>query len=546
MAKQTRAKQTMTKHAWRRFCCAGLAAVAAVLLSPGAVCAAGPMVFHRGNDAEPTSLDPHIVGAHWEIIIVGDLFLGLTTQDPAGKPIPGAAESWTTSADGLIWTFKLRPGLVWSDGTPMSAEDYVFGFQRLLDPKTAAQYASIQYVIKNAEAVNSGKLPPAQVGVQAPDARTLVIQLENPTPYLPGLLAHPTAFPIPRHVYAKYGSAWINPAHVVSNGAYKLVEWKAHEYVKAVKNPLFYDARNVAIDEVYYYPTDDQAAALKRYRAGELDANLGTRGFPISQAAWLKENMPGQARTYPTLGSEYITFNMRKPPFSDIRLRTAVALCLDRPVLAEKVVRDGVPADSFVPPGIDNYHNAAHLKFTEQPIAERRAEAKRLLAEAGYTADKPFSFPFAYMISQDSRRSVVAQAAMLKECNMVMRMIGNEPKIHYDALRQADFTAAQARWGADYDDPNTFLYLLDSRSGPYNFSGYKNPAFDRLMDEASSTLDLEKRAAILAQAEQIALDDVPITPISYFSSKSLVAPYVKGYVDNVANVNRTRWLRIER
>jgi len=538
----------MAKQKWRQLCYAGLAAIAAVLGIPGSppATAANPVVLHRGNDAEPGSLDPHLMGAHWEAVILGDLFLGLTTEDPKGEPMPGAAESWTVSADGLVWTFKLRPGLVWSDGAALTAEDYVFGFQRLLDPKTAAQYASIQYVIKNAQAVNTGKLEPDQVGVRARDAQTVEIELEYPTPYLLGLLTHPTAFAVPRHAYEKFGAAWIKPGNAVSNGAYILTEWKAHEFVKAVKNPLFYDAKNVAIGEIFFYPTDDQSAALKRYRAGELDLNLGTRGFPISQRAWLEKNMPGQARTMPILGNEYIALNVRKAPFNDPRLRTALSLCLDRAVLTEKVVRDGIPATSFVPPGIDNYHNTAHITFADQPIEQRRVEARRLLAEAGYTAEKPFIFEYKYMVSIDSRRSIVAQAAMLKQCNIIVRLIGNEPKIHYDALRQADFTAGQARWGADYNDPNTFLFLLDSRSGAYNYSGYKNLTFDALMDEANATFDLDKRADLLAQAEQVALDDAAVIPVSYYTSKGLVAPHVKGYIDNVANFNRTRWLWIER
>ena len=269
-------------------------------LFPGPMAtAADPMIFRRGNEAEPATLDPHLSGASWENNIIGDLFVGLTTEDADGKPMAGAAESWTVSPDGLVWTFKLRPGLVWSDGAPLTADDFAFGFQRLFDPKTAAQYASVQYAIKNGEAVNGGKLPPDQVGVRARDARTLEIELANPTPYLLGILTHYTAFPIPRHVFQRYGSEWIKPGHIVSNGAYKLLEWKAHEVIKVVKNPLFYDAKNVAIDEVYYYPTDDQIAALNRFRAHELDANIGTHGFPMSQYAWLQEIMPGQARIFP-------------------------------------------------------------------------------------------------------------------------------------------------------------------------------------------------------------------------------------------------------
>ncbi len=538
-------QHTMKRRSfWRVLALPALAVVAA--FAPTAD-AADAVVLRRGNQAEPGTLDLHLSSLSWEDSVIGDLFLGLMTEDVEGKPIPGDAESWTTSADGLVWTFKLRAGLVWSDGEPLKASDYVAGFQRLLDPKTAAQYASIQYVIKNAEAVNAGKLPVADVGVRALDDRTLEITLETPTPYLLGLMTHQTAFPLPVHTYKQFGTDWVKPGNMVSNGPYTLAEWKAHEHIRVVKNPRFFDAANVAIDEVIYYPTDDTNAALNRFRAGELDVNLGTRGFPNSQIPWLKENMPGQARITPMLGSEYIALNIRRAPFSDVRVRKAVSLCLDRPLLTDKVMRDGqVPAYSFVPPGIDNYKNAARLDFAERSMEERRTEAKRLLAEAGFGPGKPLTFEYLYMISIDSRRSVVAQASMLKECNMIVRLIGNEPKVHYDSVRAADFSAAQARWGADFNDPQTFLFLLETRAGTYNYGAYHSATYDKLVDDGRVMLDLDKRAEILARAEQTALDDSAVVPISFFSSKNLVAPYIKGYADNAPDKHRTRWMRIEK
>jgi oligopeptide transport system substrate-binding protein len=532
-----------TLYPWRRP--AALLLTGLALL--GAPAPADAAVLRRGNQAEPSTLDFHLAGSSWENNIIGDLFVGLTTEDMGGEPIPGAAESWTTSPDGLVWTFKLRKDLVWSDGEPFRARDFVLGFQRLLDPKTAAQYASIQYVVKNAEAVNAGKLPVSEIGIRAPDDRTVEITLESPTPYLLGLLTHYTAYPIPAHIYEKFGNDWVKPGNMVSNGPYKLVEWKPHEAIRAVKNPLFYDAANVAIDEVIYYPTDDQVAALNRFRAGELDVNLGTRGFPIAQYPWLKTNMPGVARITPMLGSEYIVLNMRRAPFNDLRVRKAFSLCLDRRVLTDNVSRDGqIPAYSFVPPGIDNYKNDAKLSYADAPMEARRTEAKKLLAEAGYGEGKPLTFEYLYMISIDSRRSVVAQAAMLKDCNMIARLIGNEPKVHYDSVRAFDFVAAQARWGADYNDPQTFLFLLETRAGAYNYGGYSSTTYDGLMNESRTTRDLAARAEVLRRAEQTALDDHAIVPVSFFSSKSLVAPYIKGYADNVADVNRTRWMRIEK
>ncbi len=527
--------------------CILCALVPALMFGHTAHAADAPMVFHRGNVAEPGSLDPHQSGATWENNIIGELLMGLTTDDIAGQPIPGSAESWTVSDDGLTWTFKLRAGLLWSDGVPLKASDFVFGIRRLLDPKTAARYAFIAYVIKNAAPVNSGDLPTDHVGVRAIDEHTLEITLEEPTPFLPGLLTHYTTFPLPEHVVQKYGRDWVKPGTMVSNGPYILESWAANDHVKIVKNPLFYDAANVAIDEVYFYPTDDLSAALTRFRAGELDANIGSLGFPVSQTEWLQKNMPGQAYITPQLANGYIVFNHRKPPFSDERLRRAFSLCVDRTILTDKVARDGrLPAYAFVPPGTANYNNAAQLDFTDWSMENRRQEAIELLADAGYNADNPLIFEYLYMASVDGRRSAVVLSAMLKQCNMIMRLIANEPKVHYDMIRNADFTAALAQWSADYDDPHTFLYLLDSRAGAYNYGGYHNPEYDRLMDQAAAILDVEERARVLAQAEQIALDDAAVAPLSYPTSKMLVAPYVKGFVPNANMYHRNRWMRIER
>lgn len=506
------------------------------------------MVLRRGNISEPGSLDPHQASSTWENSIVGELFMGLTTDNIDGQPIPGAAESWTVSEDGLTWTFKMRPGAVWSDGVPVKASDVVFGFHRLLDPKTAARYAFIAYPVKNAELVNKGELPKEQVGVRAIDNLTLEITLEQPTPYLPGLLTHYTTFPLPEHAVKNFGGDWVKPGNMVSNGPYVLEAWASNDHVKTKKNPLFYDAANVAIDEVYFYPTEDQSSALNRFRAGEIDANIGSLGFPSSQIDWLKENMPNQYYITPQLTNGYIALNLRKPPFSDKGIRRAFSMCVDRKTLAEKVVRDGrIAAYSFVPPGIANYENTAQLDFAEWSMERRRTEAKQLMANAGYDVKNPLIFEYLYMnAGAETRRTAVVLAALLKQCNMIMRTIVNDARIHYDMVHAGDYTAALAAWNADYDDPNTFLFLIDSRSGVYNYGGYNNPEYDRLMDQAAAMLDIEERAKIMARAEQIALDDVAIVPTSFRTSKMLVAPHVKGFVPNANMYHRSRWMRIER
>ncbi|TAL03843.1 MAG: peptide ABC transporter substrate-binding protein [Rhodospirillaceae bacterium] len=542
-----RVKQRPSSLARPRLWALCLILLATGMLAAGIASAVANETLRRGNGTEPGTLDPLLTDSEWEREIANDMFLGLTTEDTAGKPIPGAAESWTVSADGLVWTFKLRPGLAWSDGVPLTASDFVLSFRRLLDPKTAAKYASIQYVIKNAAAVNSGKMPLENLGVHAPDDRTVEITLEAPTPYLPGLMSHTTAMPVPERVIRRFGENWVKPAQMVSNGAYVLAEDSPHNYVRLTKNPRFYDAAHVAIDEVIFYPIEDENVALTRFRARELDINVTTSGFPINQLSWLQQNMPGEAHIVPALANQYLVFNLRRPPFDDSRVRRAVSLCIDREILTAKVLKDGsTSAYAFVPPGIANYPNPARLDFASWPMVQRIAEAKRLLAEAGYNTDHPFTVEHRYMNSVASRRMAIAGAAMLKECGIIVHLLVNEPKVFYRTIQEGDFSMATAMWGADYNDAQNFLYLLDSRSVGFNYGGYSNPKFDVLLDQARTEIDVAKRAALLSQAEQIALDEVAVAPLNFPSTRTLVAPYVKGYVDNAVNSHPTRWMRLER
>ncbi len=519
------------------------------LSAPPAFSADAKMVFQRGNAAEPDTLDPHLGSTSWENHIIGDLFLGLTTEDAQAHPIPGVAESWTTSEDGLTWTFKIRKGILWSDGVPIKASDAVFGFRRVMDPKTASKYASMLYLIYNAEDVNAGKKPLTELGVRAIDDRTVELKLTQPAPFLPGLLTHYTSFPMPEHIISKYGNEWTKPGNMVSSGAYILDTWIANDHVKIVKNPKFYDAANVAIDEVYFYPTEDERAALTRFRAGELDANITNRGFPVDQIQWLKTNMPGQGRIHAYLANEYIVANTRRKPFDDPRIRRALSLALNREIYATKVYRDGrIPAYSFVPPGIDNYETniKPRIDFADWPMDKRVAEAKRLLAEAGYGPDNPLKFDFNAMTGYDARRASAAITTMWREIGINTKPLPNEPKTHYNVIQAFDFDVAWAAWVGDYNDPQTFLYLMESNAGPFNYAGYKNKDYDTLMEQAKQTLDLKKRADILAAAEQKGMDDTATIPLTFTTTKNLVGPQVKGYVDNISNWHRTRFMRIER
>ncbi len=510
---------------------------------------AAKMVFLRGNAAEPDSLDPQLGSTAWESHINGDMFLGLTTEDAEAHPIPGIAESWTTSVDGLTWTFKLRKGMVWSDGVPIKASDVVFSFRRAVDPKTASKYASMMFIIENAEDINAGKKPLTALSVREIDASTVEIKLNQPAPYLAGLLTHSSSYPVPEHVIKKYGKEWTNPGNMVSSGPYMVTEWIPNDYVRAVKNPKFYDAANVAIDDITYYPTDDERIALNRFRAGELDANITNRGFPSDQIEWLSTNMPGQGRVKTYLATEYAVVNMRRKPFDDPRIRRAMSLAINRDIYASKVWRDGrKPAYAFVPPGIDNYQveKLPELDFKNWPAEKRIAEAKRLLAEAGFGPNNPLRFDFNNMTGYDAKRAAAGLTTMWREVGIITKPLPNEAKTHYNTIQAFDFDVSWAAWVGDYNDPQTFMFLLESNAGVFNYAGYKSKEYDNLMSQAKVLLDLKQRAGIIAQAEQLALDDVAVIPLTNQVTKNLVGSHVKGYVDNIVNWHRTRWLRIER
>lgn len=498
--------------------------------------------LYRGNAGEPKSLDPHRATGTWENNVIGDMFLGLYTEAANAEPILGAAESVTTSPDGLKWTFKLRAH-TWSDGKPVLASDFVFAFRRILDPATAAEYRELLYPVKNAEAVSFGKKKPTELGISAPDARTLVIELDAPAPYLPQLLTHYTTFPLPQHVVEKFGNEWVKPGKMVSNGAYMLQSWRPQDHITLARNPKFYDAAKVKIDKVTFYPIEDDLAALKRYRAGEIDMNAR---WPLTEHKWLQTNIPSEARRFTYLAVSYWTFNMTRKPFNDYRVRRAIAQAIDRSVI-EKGIFFGVygkEAQTILPPGLPAVKNDARMVYANMTMEARRAEAKKLLAEAGYGPGKPLKFSFAYIATPDSKRAAVAIQSMLKQIGVTMELAPAEPKVHYDNLKTKNYDAGNAAWVFDYSDAKNILYLFQSTTLQQNYPGYNSKVFDDLMRRADKEPDAAKRGALLDQAQATLLKDLPIAPTFYLYERMLVKPYVQNFIENPRSIMRTRWLSL--
>ncbi|MBF2735024.1 MAG: peptide ABC transporter substrate-binding protein [Ectothiorhodospiraceae bacterium AqS1] len=515
-----------------------LAWLAGSLLATSAL--AATLNIHNG--ADPTSLDPHKLGGDWENRIAGDIFEGLVTEDRGAEPIPGQAESWTISDDGLVYTFKLRDGIQWTDGKPVTANDFVFAFQRLMDPAEAAKYAYLQYPIKNAEAINSGEITDLdQLGAKAIDDRTLEITLEQPTPYFIGALTHYTGFPIPEHVVEAKGNDWVKIENIVTNGPYQPVDWVPGSHVTTKKNPRYYDADNVKIENVKFFVLEDQSAALKRYRSGEF--HILTE-FPTDQYEWMQENLPGQAQVAPFAGLYYYSINNTKAPFDNADVRQALSMSINREVIGPQILGTGeLPAYSWVPPGMANYGSPEEVTWKDLPYKEKVAQAKELLAKAGFSSDNPLKLQLRYNTNENHKRIAVAVAAMWKPLGVEVELYNTETKVHYDELQEGILDVARAGWLADYNDADNFLNLLKS-GVPYNYGRYSNPEFDRLLNEANATTDTKAREALLKQAERVAMDDSASIPIYYYLSRNVVSPKVKGFENNAFDIHRTRWLEL--
>ncbi len=499
--------------------------------------------LYRGNYAEPDTLDPHLASALYENAIMGDLFMGLMTEDAAGNPVPGAGQIDHVSDDRLVYTFKLRPHR-WSDGSAVTADDFVYSFRRILNPKTAAQYAAILYPLRNAEAVNAGHLPVEALGVRAIDASTLELAFGIEVPYITQLLAHWTTFPVPRQAIERHGDTWTRPGFLVSNGAYALKEWIPNDHILLEKNPFFWDADAVRIRHVAFYPTQDYAASLTRYRAGDLDIDIDV---PSEDIAWVKQNLPGALHLAPYMLSNYVQFNVHVKPFDDVRVRTALSLAIDRETIASRVMHAGeAPAYALVPPHMPNYPGTAALRFRGQPMAERLARAQALLAQAGYGSGRPLSFDFNITNLTTVRTVAVALQSMWRAAGLDVRIVPSDEKDHYNLMLKQQFSVAWAGWVADYRDAKNFLLLGQTSAKDLNVGGYSNPVFDALIEQSDHTADAAARGQLLNKAEQIMLDDAAFIPVHYGVSRTLVSPDVRGWVDNEINVNRTRWLSLHR
>lgn len=496
-------------------------------------------VLHRGNGEEPQTLDPHLGEGVPTSNLLRDLFEGLTTTAPDGRIVPGAAEHWDISRDGLTYTFFLRPQARWSNGDPVTAEDFVYSFRRVVDPATAASYGRMLAPLENAEAIFAGQRPPEDLGVEALNEATVQFRLAAPTPYFLGLLTHPTTYPVHRPSLEAHGDLHVRPGRLVSNGAYRLVDWQVRARIELERNPHYHDAGGTIIERVVYYPLEDENTEFQRFRAGDL---AWTYQVPVNLYSWLETHLPEAMAVSPWFGTYFFSFNLTREPFRDnLPLRQALSLAIDREIITDKVSQFGeIPTFNLIPEGLPDYEPPVP-EVAGWSQAEREERARELFREAGYGEDKPLTVELRYNTAENHRRIAVAIAAMWKQVLGVRtRMVNEEFRVFLQNRAQRRVTEVfRAGWIGDYQDAFTFLELFHSGHGR-NDAGYDNPTYDRLLERIAGERIPARRRNLMMEAERMILEDQVILPVYTYVTKRLVRPTLKGWDRNVMDIHLTR------
>lgn len=481
------------------------------------------------------ALDPDIVEDVDTSYVVSNLFEGLYNEDAKGNPVPGAAESYDVNADFTVYTFHLRDA-VWSNGDPVKASDFVFSWQRAVDPATASNYAYFLGLVgvKNADDIVAGKLKPSELGVKAIDDKTLEVTLAKPVPYFVRTTAHATLFPVPQAVVEKFGNDWTKPENIVGNGAYVLAENSPGERVTIKRNPKYWDDAKTVLDTVNFLTINDDNAGVTRFQAGEVDQT----DVPPGQYPTFKAQSPDETHSVPQLCTYYFDINMTDSQpveaLKDVRVRQAISLAVDRDVVVNNILQGGqIPAYYFSPPATAGFvpPDAPLAAMTQ---ADRDAKAKELMTEAGYGPDNPISFEYIYNTSVGHQQIATVVSQMLKEkLGINMTIQDMEFATLLDRRHQRDFSVARDAWCGDYNEASTFEGLMDSTSSQNN-SGYSNPDVDKWLKEAATSKDPNVQ---YKQVEEQVMKDVPIIPIYFYTKVFLQKTTIGGWpYDNVEQV----------
>lgn len=504
-------------------------------------------ILIMGNSNEPKGLDPHLVSGVLESNIIRALFEGLCVEHPSedGTALPGAAARWE-SEDFIHWTFHLQPEGKWSDGTPVTADDFVFSYQRMLSPSPTwpAKYAEMLYFLDQAEAYHKGEISDFnQVGVHAEDDLTLKIKLRGPVPFLPEITKHYTWYPVPKHTILAHGemntafsSPWTKPGNMVSNGPFKLKEWRTNHYVEVERNPHYWDTKTVSLNGVRYLPVSNYFTETRMFGDEQLHV---TYTVPAELIPFAKETYPDLLRQEPYVGVRFVRSNIRRAPFDNPKVRRAFALAIDQKAICEKILQGGQsPASGMVPP-FGDYEPPGIISFDAE-------EARRLLAESGYQSAS--SFPDITLLTTDSetgrREAEALQAMWKKHLGINVRILQREWTTYLQKQYDADFDLAAGGWIGDYLDPTTFLEMWIEGGGNNN-TGWGSAAFESLLNKAENTADVPTRMATLADAERIMMTDCPVLPIYWYTTNYLIRPEVKNWDPLLLNNHPFKFVRLE-
>ncbi len=536
----------------RRLMGLGLAVAVLVLMT---ACGRGPTPAERaaddqilllGNGAEPKGLDPHLTTGVTESNIIQALIEGLIAYHPTDdmKPAPGVATSWSANDDQTVWTFRLRPDAVWSNGEPVTAHDFVYSYRRILSPALGAEYADMLHIIENAEAYHRGQLTDFDsVGVRARDPRTLEIRLTGPTPYFPSMLKHHAWYPVHPETIEAFGgmtnrnSEWTDPANYVGNGAFELTEWTTNSRIVVEKNPDYWDAESVVLEAIHFFPIAQASTELRTYRNGQLHV---TSTLPADLIERMREEHPEAFRSDPYLGTYFYRFNVTRPPLDDPRVREALTLAIDRAEITQFVTRGGEkPAHGFTPDGLQGY-------TTPQPLTHDPERARRLLDEAGYPEGEGFpTLEVLINTSETHRRVAEAIQSMWQESLGIEIAIDNkEWKVYLDAQSRLDYDISRSGWIGDFMDPITFLSLWTTEDGN-NDTGWSHADYDTLIQRAQHSRTTEAHFRLLREAEGILLDALPVAPIYWYTQVYMKHPRLEGWAPKLLDNRPYKALRFQ-
>ena len=505
-------------------------------------------IYHHGNGSEPQGIDPHIVTGVPEHHILISLCEGLTIPNPNPNDengyMAGTAESWSISEDGKEYIFKINENAKWSNGDPVTAADFVWSWKRILTASLGSQYPDMLYYLEGAYEYHNGIIQDFEkVGIKAIDEKTLRVNLKNPTPFFLGLLSHYSTWPVHKETVLKFGDIddrngeWTRPGNFVCNGPFQLKSWELNNKIIVEKNPHYYDASMVRLNEIHYYPVSNVMTEDRMFRAGQLHltSTLPSQKCPI----YIEENP--NLRIDPYMGTYFYRINTENETLSDVRVRKALAYSIDRKLLVDKVTKCGqIPAYSFTPPGTNGYQPNTEIPF--DPIL-----AKSLLQEAGYSETNPFpKLEILFNTNEDHRKLALAVQQMWQvNLGIEVELVNQDWKVYLNREMIGDFQISRAGWIGDYEDPNTFLDLMRPNRGN-NKTGWEDMEYDALVEKANTINNQSERYDLLYKAEEILIENMPIIPLYTYVRAYQLSSDVKGFSPHILDHHHPKFIYLER